>query len=481
MYFIECLCNRHSHTTQTVSFGALSILLTFAELEEGDKEGLEAFLSSFEALIIPKIPQRQSSLSITIPKDISEHCLSSDSTLCNPTSLRTSDSLRTNSISSDDFFMQSLPLIVTKMTASVDLEMTKAILLYISKFGKIQELLTLLLEKFSIVSETSDPLQLRVINILCLWISLYPIDLASQQSHLIDLKNKLFSHWGNSLLVTKLEKSIQQLKHSTIELLDSSFMSLPTSDSGMNLIALSENDLEMLADQFCLIDQEFFMKLQPRGFLTRDEPILNHIAFFNHVSYWVIDRILEQSLVKNRIKSLEKLMKLSLLLAKRYNYNCLMACISGLSNASIRRLDSTWNGVSKRLCKSYLPLEELMSSDRSYANYRQALKSVALPCIPFLGVFLRDLIYIEQPKGNLIHVGKLLASSEIIFTLMSYQSISYDFTPHRTLQEYILSSPMTEQVYKLFIIGTISNFYRIGKLFQRDITYCFFFLAVLII
>jgi hypothetical protein len=92
------------------------------------------------------------------------------------------------------------------------------------------------------------------------------------------------------------------------------------------------------------------------------------------------------------------------------NYNTLMSIIAGINSTCIQRLRRTWEIVqSKSIYKKFRSLEMLMCSEKSYHNYRMALKSCGEDdkAIPYLGIHLRDLVSICEGNNNMRLDGKL--------------------------------------------------------------------------
>ena len=78
-------------------------------------------------------------------------------------------------------------------------------------------------------------------------------------------------------------------------------------------------------------------------------------------------------------------MKIAQLLREYNNYNSLMAILAGINSASLLRLKQTRKFlIGKTAYKNYLGLEGLMSSDKSFKEYRNALKKSEMPCVPYL-------------------------------------------------------------------------------------------------
>jgi hypothetical protein len=67
------------------------------------------------------------------------------------------------------------------------------------------------------------------------------------------------------------------------------------------------------------------------------------------------------------------------------NFNTTMAIIGAMNTSSIHRLMQTREMLQgKEIWTTFKDLERLMSSERSFFEYRSALKVQKLPCIPYL-------------------------------------------------------------------------------------------------
>ena len=77
------------------------------------------------------------------------------------------------------------------------------------------------------------------------------------------------------------------------------------------------------------------------------------------------------------------------------NYNAVFSIVSAMTRASIHRLKNTWQGITEEARNTFKELEEIVSVDRNYKNVRSIIKTVKPPCIPYIGVTLTDLTFIE--------------------------------------------------------------------------------------
>lgn len=150
---------------------------------------------------------------------------------------------------------------------------------------------------------------------------------------------------------------------------------------------------------------------------------------FNHTSGWVISTILREEAQKLRYKVFEKFIKIAQRLADMRNFNSCFAILSGLNSVAIYRLKMTRKCS---LTKTYQCLTELTSSAQGYKNLRDKLiSSAGHPCVPYLGLFLRDLIYIND---NLVETSKhtwlinffyCYHLADVIGEIRSFQEVAY--------------------------------------------------------
>ncbi|KAF9905208.1 hypothetical protein EC991_001911 [Linnemannia zychae] len=197
-----------------------------------------------------------------------------------------------------------------------------------------------------------------------------------------------------------------------------------------------------IAAQLTCIEFLLFRKLKPRDMLRQvwktskgSAAFQACIAHFNFISSWVGTMILSQAKVKNRAKMMEKFISIAKLLRDMGNFNTTMAIIGAMNTSSIHRLMQTREQLQgKDIWVTFKELEHLMSSERSFFEYRTALKAQKLPCIPYLGVHLGDLLSISEGNRDFrqdgsIHWQKFCLLTEVISTVMHFQSEPYMIQP----------------------------------------------------
>lgn len=122
-----------------------------------------------------------------------------------------------------------------------------------------------------------------------------------------------------------------------------------------------------------------------------------------------------------------------------------MAIRSALDSTSIVRLKKTWEYVSGKYKTMWEPIYRATDSQRNFGEYRQRLKTTVAPCLPFLGVYLTDMTFIDDgnadrrnsPGGHtLINFDKYVKITRILNEIDQFQ-ISYKLLEVEEIQTYL--------------------------------------------
>ncbi|KAJ8252108.1 hypothetical protein COCON_G00214200 [Conger conger] len=135
-----------------------------------------------------------------------------------------------------------------------------------------------------------------------------------------------------------------------------------------------------------------------------------------------------------------------------HNYNAVLEITSSLNRSSIFRLKKTWLKVSKQTKTVIDKLQKLVSSEGRFKNLREALKNCDPPCVPYLGMYLTDLAFIEEgtpnyTEDNLVNFSKMRMISHIIREIRQFQQTAYkiDFQPKAAQYLLDISSVLDEE------------------------------------
>ncbi|CAC5367359.1 RAPGEF1 [Mytilus coruscus] len=208
-----------------------------------------------------------------------------------------------------------------------------------------------------------------------------------------------------------------------------SSISLQTSPSDM--LHVKSHDI---AEQMTLLDAELFQKIEiPEVLLWAKEQseeqspnLTTFTEHFNKMSYWVRTRILTQEEAKDREKYFMKFIKVMRHLRKLNNFNSYLAILSAVDSAPIRRLE--WQRPNLEVLKEFC---QLIDSSGSFRAYRHALAETEPPCIPYIGLILQDLTFINignqdfLPDGN-INFAKRWQQFHILDSMRRFKKDKYE-------------------------------------------------------
>jgi len=127
------------------------------------------------------------------------------------------------------------------------------------------------------------------------------------------------------------------------------------------------------------------------------------------------------------------------------NYNGVMGIIASLQSIPIYRLKKTWQLLPSKTIEIWESLTQLMSSNDNYAKYRAALKEADSPAIPYLGISLTDLTFVEEgnkdywdENNSLVNLNKLRYIASIIHFMEKLKEKPYDIAPVVPVQQLVM-------------------------------------------
>uniref|UniRef100_A0AAY4BYS7 Ras-specific guanine nucleotide-releasing factor 2 n=1 Tax=Denticeps clupeoides TaxID=299321 RepID=A0AAY4BYS7_9TELE len=170
-----------------------------------------------------------------------------------------------------------------------------------------------------------------------------------------------------------------------------------------------------LAEQITLLDHIVFRSIPYEEFLgqgwmkndktERTPYIMKTSQHFNDMSNLVASQIMTHTDVGSRANSIEKWVAVADICRCLNNYNGVLEITSALNRSAIYRLKKTWAKVCKQTKALMDKLQKPVSSEGRFKNLRETLKNCNPPCVPYLGMYLTDLAFIEEGTPNFTEEG----------------------------------------------------------------------------
>ncbi|KAG9201280.1 hypothetical protein G6514_005828 [Epicoccum nigrum] len=281
------------------------------------------------------------------------------------------------------------------------------------------------------VDKKQKPIRFRVVNILKSWFDNYWMEGNDEEARILIQRVYNFakdhvattSTPGAAPLMTSVEQRSRgpDMPTKRLVLTLSAQTPQPILPKHMKKLKFLDIDATEFARQLTIIESKLYGKIRPTECLNKTwqkklapgepDPAANVKALIlhsNQLTNWVAQMILTQQDVKRRV------------IVIKHFVNVADKC---------------------RTLNNFSTL-----TTRNFAEYRDTLHRANPPCIPFFGVYLTDLTFIEDgipsliKKTNLINFAKRAKTAEVIRDIQQYQNVPYPLQPVPDLQDYILTN-----------------------------------------
>jgi hypothetical protein len=210
-----------------------------------------------------------------------------------------------------------------------------------------------------------------------------------------------------------------------------------------------------VARQLTILDRRRYLRLQPREFLNqvwtkeRLAPqcpnLLEMIGAFNQVSSFITGEVLSADLDRPAMLAFCARLAHALATPPLNNFQATMAVLGALGSSGVSRLKTSWASVPKEVMELYertTGLLALTSNMKALRDRCQELWSTGATCIPYVGMYLSDLTFIEE--GNAASTGDGLINWErrrqqttAIDELLRFQSRPFDHEEVSFIAEFV--------------------------------------------
>ncbi|KAF4982806.1 hypothetical protein FZEAL_1658 [Fusarium zealandicum] len=334
----------------------------------------------------------------------------------------------------------SLPALVERLTtheSTPDAMFVSAFYLTFRLFCSPVRLAEALIERFDYVNDSphvAAPVRLRVYNAFKGWLESHWRDETDRQAldlimpfaefklasvlpsaglRLLELAQRVS---GECSLVPRLVSSMGKTNTSVAQYVPADTpLPIPAVTKGqLNLLtafkmgatqpSILDFDPLELARQLTIKQMTIFCSILPEELLASqwmkkggvDAPNVKAMSSLStDLSNLVAETVLQQPEVKKRAQVIKHWIKIAHQCLELHNYDGLMAIICSLNSSTISRLRKTWDAISAKRKEMLRNLQALVEPSQNNKVLRTRLHDHVPPCLPFLGMYLTDLTFVD--------------------------------------------------------------------------------------
>jgi len=208
---------------------------------------------------------------------------------------------------------------------------------------------------------------------------------------------------------------------------------------------LSSTTAEDLADQITVMDYNIFSAIAERECIgqawkkkkEQSPNVLAMINQFNNLTVFVQLHILSEKSLKDRGKAIKRVIKMGERFKTLKNYNSLCAILGALNSSPIHRLKQAWQRVPEKQLAMFESFKIIFINTKNFRNFRQTFRNISPPAIPYFGLFLQDLVFIDdgndsykkidnfKQHGFMVNFNKCVRTMDRIKNIKLYQTNPY--------------------------------------------------------
>ena len=152
---------------------------------------------------------------------------------------------------------------------------------------------------------------------------------------------------------------------------------------------------------FCSISSEELLGtewMKKTGSISHNVRAMSTLS--NDIFNLVADTVLQFDEHSKRAKIIKQWIKIACKCLELNNYDSLIAIICSLDSTPILRLKRTWDCISSKTKASFEQHKSIVACSKNYTTLRQRLSGLVPPCLPFVGMYLTDLTFVNAGNCN---------------------------------------------------------------------------------
>ncbi|XP_070577016.1 son of sevenless homolog 2-like [Ptychodera flava] len=368
-----------------------------------------------------------------------------------------------------------------------DLSFVRTFLTTYRSFCEPQELLTLLIERFEIPDppmteedqaalaqgiapvredlkkfrkEYSQPIQLRVLNVFRHWVDQHFYDFERDPELLKRLMK--FINEGESVKGKAMRKWVESIKkivqrRSQAETKGQPEITFAQTPPPIEYhIARSPESFELMTlhpieigRQLTLLESDLYRAVKPSELVgcvwtkkekhTQSPNLMKMIRHSTNLTLWFEKCIVMSENFEERVAVVSRIIEILMVFQECNNFNGLLEIVSAMDSAPIHRLEHTFLELSPKKRQALEEAKEL-SADH-LKKYQEKLRSINPPCVPFFGMYLTNILHIEEGnpdflREGIINFSKRRKVAEITGEIQQYQNQPYCLTVEQDIRKF---------------------------------------------
>ena len=172
--------------------------------------------------------------------------------------------------------------------------------------------------------------------------------------------------------------------------------------------------------------------------------VTRQMSRFNNVSNWVSACVVFTPELADRVQTITRFVAIMDRLYHLNNFNGMAAVYGGLNASAVHRLSDTFAELTPPVRRRLDEITRIMDSASNYKSLRNRMSKAVGPCLPYLGVFLHDLVVTMEAAptftdDGLINYHKSVLLYNIMYEVLKHRSREYKIQRNATIQMMLVN------------------------------------------